>query len=94
MSRNRSAKIGHQWEQEQNWRFEYFVFFDKDILLAYRTLENPHRVLVDVANDDAAVRKFNEVLLRDRPMKAGVSFNEFDWNKDNLRCMSRCQVDN
>ena len=93
MSRNRLAKLGHLWEQEQNWRFQYFVFFDEDVLLANRTLENPHRVLVDIANDDAAVRKFNEVLLRDRPMKAGVSFNEFDWNKDNLRCMSRCQVD-
>ena len=27
-------------------------------------------------------------------MKAGVSFNEFDWNKKNLRCQSQCQADN
>ena len=93
-SRNHMAKLGHQWELEQKWRFEYFVFFDEDVLLGYRTPENPTKVVLDFPNDDTALHKFNEVLLRDRPMKAGVSFNEFDWNKKNLRCQSRCQADN
>ena len=50
MSRNHLSRLGHQWEQEQNWRFEYFVFFDEDVLLAYRTREIPQGVVVDFAN--------------------------------------------
>ena len=50
-SRNHMAKLGHQWELEQKWRFEYFVIFDEDVLLGYRAPEIPTKVVLDFPND-------------------------------------------
>ena len=100
--RNRLVILGHKLEKEQNWKFEYFVFFDEDVTLSYRMKQSPGRVIVPNASLDDAFDRFNRILLRDRPLRAGLAFNEFpnpsypmvSWNAGNFDCIRRCQADN
>ena len=86
-------------EMEQRWKFENYVFFDEDVFLSYRTAANPGRVISN--NTHRGFQLFNQILLRDQPMRTGISFNDHPyvgnnatWTAANYPCVRRCQIDN
>eukprot|EP00117_Sycon_ciliatum_P002544 scpid70342/ scgid7726/ len=98
--RNHQLQEAYQWEMDQGWKFEFFIFFDEDVFLSYRQKDDPHMVIVE-DNDDYPMHLFNQLLIRDRPMRAGIVFNNdpgnqdpFNWTLRNFPCVRRCQIDN
>eukprot|EP00117_Sycon_ciliatum_P026951 scpid65316/ scgid22002/ len=96
--RNKQIQEAYNWEMDQGWKFEFFVFFDEDVYLSYRSPENPS-VSVWQGSDEHAMKRFNKLLLQDRPFRAGISFNDhtnadYNWSRTNFGCERRCGVDN
>eukprot|EP00117_Sycon_ciliatum_P026628 scpid68028/ scgid21820/ len=98
--RNHQLQQAFKWEMEQRWKFEFFVYFDEDVYLSYRSVTDPSVVIIG-DTDDYAIRLFNRNLVRDRPLRAGICFNDHpdkdnpgNWTDANFECVRRCQVDN
>lgn len=96
--RNRMLQEAKLMEIKQKWQFEFFIFFDEDAFLSYRNEYYPDRVVVNRMNDDAALKRFTMLLLRDRPMRAGLGFNPSEdlggpFTRENFGCIRKCHMD-
>eukprot|EP00117_Sycon_ciliatum_P001150 scpid56622/ scgid6936/ len=95
--RNRLLREAIHIEQAQKWKFEFVLFLDEDAALAYRSASHPD-VVIRHRNDDMALRKLNDLLVRDRPMRAGIGFNPTEdldgpFTRENFGCVRKCHMD-
>ena len=97
--RNKLLKIAYQLENEQGWCFEFLLYFDEDVYFSQRLASHPETVITDKSSDDAQLLWLHNLLLRDRPMRAGVSYKDvasrkYPWNEAaSLECMQQCHID-
>eukprot|EP00117_Sycon_ciliatum_P002515 scpid87015/ scgid7710/ len=89
--RNKLLSLALETEQQQRWRFEYFVFWDSDVRLIYR--HNQTGFLLD--SHEKAEAHFRKLLLRDRPARAGVQYPGYrDWIPTyETKCLDTCRYD-
>ena len=97
--RNKQLQFAHKLEKEQGWCFEFFLYFDEDVYFSERHESDPETIITNKSSDDVQLRLLHSLLLRDRPMRASVSYKdvasqEYPWNTTkSLECMQRCHVD-
>ena len=96
--RNRLLREAQAIESLQRWKFEFFLFFDGDAYLSYRTKFYPQKVIINKVSDDIALKEFIKILVRDRPLRAGVGFNpsedvEGPFSEENFGCIRKCHMD-
>eukprot|EP00117_Sycon_ciliatum_P017931 scpid80543/ scgid16736/ len=95
--RNRLLEEAMILEQIQGWKFEFILFLDEDATLSYRTAAHPD-VVISHPDDDEALRHLNSILIRDRPMRAGIGFNPSEdlsgsFSQTNFGCIRKCHMD-
>ena len=83
--RNHQLKLARSWEEEQQWKFEFFIFFDEDARLAFHG-----RIAPTADSDDDRLRHLNDHLLRDRPLFATVRYHH---DRADMVCVTRCHAD-
>ena len=97
--RNKLLKSAYQLEKDQGWCFEFLLYFDEDVYFSQRLASHPETVITDKSSDDAQLLWLHNLLLRDRPMRASVSYKDvasrkYPWNTAaSLECMQQCHVD-
>eukprot|EP00117_Sycon_ciliatum_P015901 scpid67192/ scgid15569/ len=93
--RNHHLQLTRHVEVNQGWKFEFLVFADEDVYLDVRELGH-FNVKIKRDNDDFAFRRFYDLLLRDRPLIASVSYpsEPIHGANDNVTCVQRCHFDN
>eukprot|EP00117_Sycon_ciliatum_P000501 scpid66245/ scgid6537/ len=91
-SRNQLAHYAKQLEGQQNWRFEFLVFFDEDVVLK-KPLDSVCRGPSNPECEEKGFKALNALLIKDRPMEAGMGYQEKKPPSSAEPCIHRCHRD-